>query len=170
MCLSTFGKSLYLIVFLCSIFSYLPCSFIAGCCCFTPPPSLNVSPPSHTLLPCRRCNPPSVSSLCTIGGDLKQTKKKKEKKQQQQVVTSEDVRPRCLLACRSPAATHLPTDPHSAFLPLPEGGQSGVGEGEETASAWRAAQPTAHQTHPHILSVSRRARIQRFSVTRLIQI
>lgn len=29
-----------------------------------------------------------------------------------------------------------------------------MGEGEEAASAQRAAQPTAHQTHPHLLSVS----------------
>lgn len=29
-----------------------------------------------------------------------------------------------------------------------------MGEGEEAASAQGAAQPTAHQTHPHLLSVS----------------
>ncbi len=45
-----------------------------------------------------------------------------------------------------------------------------MGEGEETAAAWGAAQPPAHQTHPHILSVSRGDEAQKISVIFLIQI
>lgn len=71
-------------------------------------------------------------------------------------MSSQDVRPRCLVGGTALAAAHVPQDAPAALLPLPEGGQSGVGagEGEEAAAAWGAAQPAAHQTHPHILSVS----------------
>lgn len=69
-------------------------------------------------------------------------------------MSSGDVRARCLAGGRAVAAAHVPQDAPAALLPLPEGGQPGVGAGEEAAPAWRAAQPTAHQTHPHILSVS----------------
>lgn len=69
-------------------------------------------------------------------------------------ISSQDVRPRCLPTSEPLTAAHLTADPPAALLPLLEGGQSGLGAGEETATAWRAAKPAAHQTHPHILSVS----------------
>lgn len=67
----------------------------------------------------------------------------------------QDVGARCLSTGGTLlAASGLPPDPAAAFLPLPAGGQPGVGEGEEASPAQRAAQPTAHQTHPHLLGVS----------------
>lgn len=132
---------------------------IAGYYCAAPPPK---RPPfwtprhPHTHIFCHAGGVtllPSFS-LCIIGGEQKQ---KEEEKKKSPPVTSQDVRPpRCLPTGRPLIAAHLPPNPPAAVLPLPEGGQSGLGEGEEAATAWRAAQPTAHQTHPHILSVSGR--------------
>lgn len=84
---------------------------------------------------------------CHAGVTTQKTTRKKS-------VTSQDVRPGPLFTSRPPAAFDFPSHSPAALLPLPEGGESYLGEGEETATAWRTAQPTAYQTHPHILSVS----------------
>lgn len=87
---------------------------------------------------------------CIAGGDRKHREQRNPPPG-----SSQDVRPRCLSTSRTLlTATRLPPDPPAALLPLPAGGQSDLGEGEEAASAQGAAQPTAHQTHPHLLSVS----------------
>lgn len=84
----------------------------------------------------------------------RERKRGEKEKQLFRTISSQDVRPWCLPTSEPLTAAHLTSNPPASLLPLLEGGQSGLGEGEETATAWRAAQPAAHQTHPHILSVS----------------
>lgn len=78
-------------------------------------------------------NPPPSLSLQTAGGNPKREQKKT------QTLTSHDVRPWPLFADSPPTAPHFSAHSLAALLSLPEGGQPGLGEGEETTTAWRAA-------------------------------
>lgn len=61
-------------------------------------------------------------------------------------------RPQPHVALRDTAA--FPEHLSHPVLPLPEGGEPGMGGREGAAAAQGFAQPPANQTHPHLLSVS----------------